>query len=126
MVPLVAAAGTVAVSCVLLFTVKDVALTPLKRTAVTLVKPAPLMVMVAPPPAYTTEGVKLEIEASWMLKVAIAPAHLDEVVFPPVYAWPVVVTIFSSEKTLALLVAVLLVELTASIIVKLLLMLVRL
>ena len=46
--PLVAPAGTVAVICVSLTTVKLVAAVPLKLTAVAPVKPVPVMATVAP------------------------------------------------------------------------------
>ncbi len=59
--PVVAPFGSVAVICVLLFTVKVVAAVPLKSTLVVPVKSVPVIITVVPEPAQELSGVKLEI-----------------------------------------------------------------
>lgn len=59
--PVVVPLGSVAVICVLLFTVKVVTAVPLKSKFVVPVKSVPVMITVVPEPAQELSGVKLDI-----------------------------------------------------------------
>ena len=88
-----AAAGAVAVICVLLFTVNELAGVPLKFTAVAPVNPSPVMVTVREA-SQRHGGVKPVIKRR---KVAMAPEYCEfELIVPPVEAAPAAVTLRSS------------------------------
>ena len=88
-----------AVICVLLFTVNELAGVPLKLTAVAPVKPSPAMVTVREA-SHKKSGEK---PVTKRLKVAMAPAHCERVIEAAVYAVPELATFLSRAKAFALL-----------------------